>query len=110
MGTLVYGGPHTTIVFEDRALAHVQAALGAKLRRHERFFFSWHDHTRESGSARSSVWIDPAIPLFFHYDRLMPVLLNSAWLDAIAATGDSTPGITLCDEPRPSSPGRPVRE
>ena len=53
MGTFVYGSGALRVEFDDRVLAHLQAVIGVKIRRNERFFFSWFD-TQAVGDGRSA--------------------------------------------------------
>ena len=62
MGKILYGDSGVEIIFDDRAMAHLQLVIGAKLRRGEGFFFSWKDDP-SVGDGRSSVWLDAGIPL-----------------------------------------------
>ena len=59
MGKMLYSDSDIVIEFDDRALTHLQLVIGAKLRRHESFFFSWGD-AKAVGSGRSSIWMDSA--------------------------------------------------
>jgi hypothetical protein len=54
------------VEFEDRLLVHLQIVIGAKLRRRESFYFSWKDDPK-IGDGRTTVWLDPAIGLFYKY-------------------------------------------
>jgi len=98
MGALIYGDSGIEIRFEDRALAHLQLAIGAKLRRKESFFFSWKDD-RKVGDGRSAVWIDPSIPLYFKYSGGRSPMINREWLDLMATGANSPQGLMLMDEP-----------
>jgi hypothetical protein len=98
MGTLFYGSSGMQVGFDDRTLAHLQLVLGAKLRLGERFFFSWTDHA-DSGSGRSALWMETAIPIYFHYSSARPVAINRAWLDILATTADQPGGLKCLPEP-----------
>ena len=63
MGKLTYDST-LTVDFDDRVLAHLQLVIGAKLRRHESFYFSWRDDPAV-GDGRSTLWLHPTIPLYF---------------------------------------------
>jgi hypothetical protein len=98
MGKLLYSSNAMEIGFEDRALAHLQIVIGAKLRRGEKFFFTWQDNI-SVGSGRSSIWIEPSIPLYFKFSGTKPVAVNRAWIDALTATANSTTGLAFLPEP-----------
>ncbi|WIB63821.1 MULTISPECIES: ATP-dependent DNA ligase [unclassified Curtobacterium] len=98
MGKLVYGVNVVEIGFDDRTLAHLSVVIIAKLRRRESFLFSWRDDS-SVGDGRSSVWIDPSIPLYFKYFGSRPPSLNRAWVAALTATANSAQGLHLVPEP-----------
>lgn len=101
MGTLIYGDANIEVQFEDRVLAHLQLAIGAKLRRKESFFFSWRDDPKV-GDGRSAVWVDPSIPLYFKYSGGRSPLINREWLEMMASAAHSPQGLMLMDEPVPN--------
>jgi hypothetical protein len=98
VGVLIYGNPQFEVSFDDRVLAHLQLVIGSKLRRGESFFFSWRDAS-EAGDGRSSIWVDSAIPLYFHYFGSKAPKINREWLEALTISANSTGGLQLCDEP-----------
>jgi hypothetical protein len=98
MGKLLYSSSAMEIGFDDRALAHIQLVMSAKLRRGEKFFFSWKDNV-SVGSGRSSIWIEPSIPLYFKFSGSRAVEINRAWLDVLIATANSSSGLTFLPEP-----------
>lgn len=99
MGTLSYGNGTTSGQFEDRALAHLQLVISAKFRRGERFLFSW-QHGQDSGGGRSSIWLDPSIPLHFEFTRAAAAAgqVNRQWLDQLMQSANSVGGLHLLDE------------
>ncbi len=96
MGWLVYGN-RNTYQFDDRTLAHLQIVIGLKLRRREGFFFSW-DEPVEAGSGRTSIWIEPRIPLEFRYSRNRPAAISREWLQALTELSNSAGGLRLVEE------------
>jgi hypothetical protein len=98
MGKLLYSSGAIEIGFDDRALAHIHLVISAKLRRGEKFFFSWQDNINV-GSGRSSIWMEPSIPLYFKFSGSRPVAINRAWLDVLVATANSNSGLTFLPEP-----------
>ena len=79
-------------------LAHLQVVIGAKLRRHEGFFFSWRDDPA-LGDGRSSIWIETSIPLFFRFASLERYPLNRDWVEQLTHSANQTLGMFLTAEP-----------
>jgi hypothetical protein len=97
MGKLVYG-ESVEVQFDDRLLAHLQMVIGVKLRRGERFFFSWRDEG-EGGGGRSSLWLDPATPLVFRYNGARMPAINRHWLEILSVSANSSQGLQVTAEP-----------
>ncbi len=97
MGNLLYG-LGLEIPFEDRALAHLQLVITAKLRRGESFVFSWRD---EASGGRNTIWLDRAVPLQFSYDGGKMPAINRLWIDELAVSASSAQGLFLTPEPMP---------
>ena len=98
MGTLNYGNTGLLIEIEDRALAHLQIVIVAKLRRNEGFPFSWVDPAAV-GDGRSSIWMSSSIPLYFKYDATEPPMINRAWLEILTMTSNTASGLRVVEEP-----------
>ncbi|WP_423923295.1 ATP-dependent DNA ligase [Frigoribacterium sp. 2-23] len=98
MGSLIYGTASIEVEFEDRTLEHLQIVIATKLRRRESFFFSWRDSQRV-GDGRSSIWLDPAIPLYFKYSGGRVPSINRDWLSELTTSANSSSGLVLTDEP-----------
>ena len=98
MGSLIYGTSSIEVEFEDRVLEHLQIVIATKLRRRESFFFSWRD-TPKVGDGRSSIWLDPGIPLYFKYSGGRVPAINRDWLNELTASSNSSSGLVLTDEP-----------
>ncbi len=103
MGKLLYGDSQVEIQFDDRALAHLQIVIGAKLRRRESFFLTWKDDP-SVGDGRSSIWIDAAIPLYFKYFGSRMPEINRDWLELLTQSSHSSQGLQLVEEPFAGSP------
>lgn len=103
MGRFIYDSA-IKVDFDDRVLAHLQAAIGAKLRRGESFYFSWIDDD-SIGDGRTTVWISPALPLAFKYFGKRSASLNRAWVEALVMSANSTSGLHLLPEPNESKNG-----
>jgi len=97
MGTLSYDVV-LNADFDDRILAHLQIVIGAKLRRGESFFFSWKDDNR-SGDGRTSIWLQPTIPLSFKYFGSRLPSINRLWVEALMMTANSPNGLHIAPEP-----------
>ncbi|MFD1713330.1 ATP-dependent DNA ligase [Amnibacterium flavum] len=103
MGKLTYDST-LTVDFDDRVLAHLQLVIGAKLRRGESFFFLWKDDP-QIGDGRSSLWMHPAIPLYFKFVGSRPPSINPEWVNALMLTANSAQGMRIVPEPPPAQPG-----
>jgi len=97
MGKLRYTG-NLSVEFEDRALAHLQIVIGAKLRRNEALFLSWTDDAT-AGHGRTMIWIHPSIPLSFKFYGSKAPAINKAWVDKLMVTANSSAGLRLIEEP-----------
>lgn len=88
MGTLFYGSNLVPISLPDVTLAHVQAVACAKLRRDESFTMTWR-HAPNETPGKTTIWLEPGIPLRFVLDtgppRLDPIILRR-YLDAASTT------------------------
>lgn len=97
MGTLYYGGSATPIDIDDHALAHLKVVIATKLRRGESFMLSWR-HPEDQPRGRSTIWLEPSIPLRLVFDDPEPIPLNRVWTDQLAASANSSGGVTLIAE------------
>ncbi len=96
MGILTYDS-RLTATFDDRALAHLQSVMLAKIRRGEQFAFSWVDTAGEYG--RTTIWINATIPLTFQYETEETPALNPKWVAALTKQANSAAGLRLLPEP-----------
>ena len=92
MAELVYGAEGTPIRIPEHLLAHVKLIVTTKLRRNESFMISWR---HADGSGRSSVWLDPSIPLRFTFDSADEPRIDHALLSRLAAEASSNAGLIL---------------
>jgi hypothetical protein len=97
VGTLTYDST-LSADFTDRTLAHLQIVIGAKLRRHESFYFSWKDD-EAIGDGRSVIWLHPTIPISFKYFGSRPPTINRAWIDELMLHANTPAGLQLVPEP-----------
>jgi len=100
MGKLTYDSTMTAD-FDDRVLAHIQMVIGAKLRRGESFYFSWQDDPAV-GDGRSTIWLNPGIPLAFKYFGGRAPKLNRDWIESLMVSANSAGGLQLVPEPKPN--------
>ena len=89
MGSLIYDS--TVIEFDDRLLLHLQIVIFNKLRRRESFAMSWRD-SPEIGDGRSTIWLDPSIPLYFKFSGSRIPAVNRDWLEILADSASSSSG------------------
>jgi len=92
MGYLFYGNNAELIEIPDRLLAHLRLVVSTKLRRSESFMFSWRHP--DAASARSTIWLQPAIPLrfVFHSDA---EIIDPTALRALADAANSSKGLVV---------------
>ncbi|WP_426625323.1 ATP-dependent DNA ligase [Leifsonia sp. McL0607] len=106
MGSLVYDS--SVIEFDDRVLAHLQVVIVNKLRRRESFAMSWRD-CPEVGDGRSTIWLDPSIPLYFKFEGSRVPAINRDWIERLAESANSSTGLIVFDEDgEPQRAGRTV--
>lgn len=94
MGHLYYGSDSEPIDIPDRLLAHIKVVIATKLRRGESFTLSWRHPDNEPGG-RSTLWLHPSIPLRIVFDDAEPEVLDSHWLQELAAGASSTGGLSI---------------
>lgn len=94
MGHLFYGSSERPIRIPDRTLAHVKVVIATKLRRGESFTMSWRHPDNEDGG-RSTIWIQPSIPLRFVFGSVEPETLDPALLQSYATSANSSSGLTI---------------
>ena len=103
MGLLFYGSSERPIRIPDRVLAHVKVVIATKLRRGESFTMSWRHPEGEEGG-RSTIWIQPSIPLRFVFGAVEPEMLDPALLQSYAS------GLTIdLDAAVPADAGESAR-
>jgi len=102
MGTIIYGNSNVEVEFDDRALAHLQVVITSKLRRGESFLFSWSNDTTV-GSGRNSMWLHPAIPLFYRFYGSKYPAINRDWLEVLMTSAQTSNGLVFTQEPTGST-------
>lgn len=96
MGYMQYDSS-TRITFDDRVLTHIEVVIVSKLRRRESFAMSWRE-SPENGNGRSTLWLDPSIPLRFRFDGSRAPSLDHDWIDRLATSAASSSGLIVVDE------------
>lgn len=108
MAKLFYGTTPEPITIEDRVLAHVKVVVATKLRRGESFTLSW-THGVDEPTGRSTIWLQPAIPLRFVFDSEQPESLDQNLLKRMANDANSSRGLSLdIDMTEAGAPQRPA--
>lgn len=87
----------TKITFDDRVLAHLEVVIMGKLRRKESFALTWLEN-EESGTGRSTLWLDVGIPLRFRFDARQPPALDRQWVEQLSIAAASSSGLVVVDE------------
>ena len=96
MGYLSYGFGNE-YELDDRTLAHLQAAIGQKLRKKEYFFVTWATPV-EQGSGSTTIWVSPDLPLTFRFSGNRQPEINPVWLNALCSGASSEGGLFLISE------------
>lgn len=96
MGYLMYAGSQE-FEFDDRTLAHLKVVIATKLRRQESFMMSW-VNPPERGSGRMTIWLAPAIPLWFKFSGSRPPRLNESWLLVLGELSHTPRGLVVISE------------
>jgi hypothetical protein len=96
MGQLLYGSSPTVLEIDDRALAHIELVVLAKLRRSESFAL-----TVELPTGRQTIWLSTASTLEFRLGTGRQEI-NRSWLDQLIDTANSTGGLRIVPEPTDS--------
>lgn len=94
MGNLYYGNSTDATEIPDRLLAHVKVVTATKLRRGESFTLSWRN-SQDADRGRTTIWLQPAIPLRFVFDSDEPESLNPVVLKDMANQANASAGLTI---------------
>jgi hypothetical protein len=92
MAELIYGAEGDPVHMPEHLLAHVKLVVATKLRRNESFMLTWR---HPDGSGRSSVWLEPSIPLRFIFESIEEPAIDHALLASLAAAASSNGGLVL---------------
>ena len=91
MGHLYYGNSPEPIDIPDRLLAHLKIVVATKLRRSESFTLSWR-HPDDIPGGRSTIWMQPAIPLRFVFQSEAEEI-DAELLKRLAAASNTSNGL-----------------
>jgi len=94
VGFLYYGSETTPAEIPDRVLAHLKLVATTKLRRGESFTVTWR-HASGSPEGRTSIWMQPAIPLRFVFDEPELEKLDAEYLHVLANAANSANGLLI---------------
>jgi hypothetical protein len=94
MGQLFYGNASESIEIPDRLLAHLKVLAATKLRRSESFTLTWR-HGADSAAGRSTIWLQPSIPLRFVFESADVDKLDSVLLNEMARAASSSVGLVV---------------
>lgn len=94
MGHLFYGNTTESFEIPDRLLAHVKMVTATKLRRSESFTLSW-QHRACDAPGRTTLWMQPSIPLRFVFEQAESVALDSDVLKRLSAGANTSAGLTI---------------
>ncbi|MCR2792193.1 hypothetical protein NQ156_03855 [Microbacterium sp. zg.Y625] len=94
MGLLYYGADTTATEIPDRLLAHIKVVIATKLRRNESFTLSWR-HPDNTAAGRTTLWLQPSIPLRFVFENPEPETLDPELLRELATMANSSAGVSL---------------
>jgi hypothetical protein len=94
VGQLFYGNDSQPAELPDRVLAHVKALAATKLRRGESFTLSWR-HSDGVPGGRSTLWLNPSIPLRFVFTSAEGEMLDQDILKRLANDASSSSGLTI---------------
>ena len=92
MGELVYGHDEVPIHFDDRVLAHLQVVMIDKMRRGEKFPFTFLD----SRHRERTLLFAPSTPVQFVFSGNRHPRLNQGWLHRLA---DRRGSVRVADRP-----------
>jgi hypothetical protein len=95
MGYLAYDGS-ARVSFDDVVLAHLEVVIISKLQRKESFALSWRESSA-NGGGRSTIWLDPTIPLRFRFVDAGPVAIDRDWVRRLAESANSGHGLIARD-------------
>ena len=94
MGNLYYGNTVDPIEMPDRLLSYVKVVAATKLRRGESFTLTLR-HPDGAASGRTTIWMQPAIPLRFVFGEPESEALEPSILKHFAEGANSSGGLII---------------
>jgi hypothetical protein len=101
MGRFIYDTAANSVDVDDRTLAHLRIVVMNKFRRSESFMF---DVEIGDGSGRRSFWMDPSVPVQFHFFGSRQPRINRAWVEELMRAASGPNGLTIVPEPAEDAP------
>lgn len=98
MGRLYYSTGSEALEIPDRLLSHVMTVIATKLRRGESFTLSAR-YTADDTAGRTTLWIQPSIPLRFVFDDADLPATDPVLLRDLADAAHSSRGLSIDIEP-----------
>ncbi len=93
MATLFYGSDTAPISLPDRLMGYIKVIASTKLRRGESFTLTWTGVEGETG--RSTIWLQPSIPLRFVFNSPEPEQLVGDYLRTLADQANAASGLVV---------------
>lgn len=101
MGRFIYAGsPNDSYRLDDRVLAHLDFAIGAKFRLGDSFAFTLEGDDLRAGVGYHTLWMHPSISLQFRYDGdRAAIAVNPGWVGALIGSASSEGGLRVRSPP-----------
>jgi hypothetical protein len=100
MGRFIYDTAANSVDIDDRTLAHLRIVVMNKLRRSESFMF---DVEIGDGSGRRSFWMNPSVPIQFHFFGSRQPRINRLWVEELMQAASGPNGLSIVPEPAEDS-------
>jgi len=101
MGRFIYDTAANSVDIDDRTLAHLRIVVMNKLRRSESFMF---DVEIGDGSGRRSFWMNPSVPIQFHFFGSRQPRINRLWVEELMQAASGPNGLSIVPEPAEEAP------
>jgi hypothetical protein len=85
---------NVSVDFEDRLLSHLQIVIVQRFRRNESLVVSWLD-AKSVGDGRSSLWMTPAMPVYFKFAGSRVPSIDEGWLKRLTESAASSTGLIV---------------
>ena len=100
MGRFIYDTAANSVDIDDRTLAHLRIVVMNKLRRSESCMF---DVEIGDGSGRRSFWMNPSVPIQFHFFGSRQPRINRLWVEELMQAASGPNGLSIVPEPAEES-------